>query len=86
MLSSKWVSGRKIERMELGTYQKELLGCGLSLKWEEGCPKGGGILESLVGYTTSVGTMMMDEMADTYIEVGRWIGMIVIVTNLTLLG
>jgi hypothetical protein len=70
MLSSKWVSHRKIERMELGTYQKELLGCGLSLKWEEGCPEEGGILKSLVGYTVSVGMMMMDKMVDAYIEVG----------------
>jgi hypothetical protein len=66
MLSSKRVSQRKLKRMDLGMYQKELLGWGLSLKWEEGCPDEGGILESVVGYSASVGAMMMDEMADTY--------------------
>jgi hypothetical protein len=71
MLSSKRVSRRKVERMDLGTYQKELLGQGLSLKWEEGCPDEGGILKSAVGYSASIGTMVMDEVADAYTEVGR---------------
>jgi hypothetical protein len=70
MLSSKRVSQRKFEGMDLGTYQKELLSRGLSLKWEEGCPDEGGILESAVGYSASVGAMMMDEMANAYTEVG----------------
>jgi hypothetical protein len=71
MLSSKRVSRRKLERIDLDTYQKELLGQGLSLKWEEGCSDEGGILESAVGYSASVGAMMMDEMANAYTEVGR---------------
>jgi hypothetical protein len=71
MLSSKRVSRRKMEKMDLGTYQKELLGRGLSMQWEDGCPEEGGILESAVGYSASIGTMVMDEVADAYTEVGR---------------